>query len=341
VNTDKLSKIENFVNEFSEKGVKMSIQQIHNTLDEIQNTHGNYSPVLVGLASGFACSAFAFLLGGGPIEMIGAFLGAGIGNFIRRKLGDHHISLLACISISVALACIIYAIFMNCAEMIIGVSQKHEVGYICAILFVIPGFPFITSGIDMSKLDMRSGIERLSYSLMVIIVATCVAWVTALVLGFTPGDFSPLGLDPIILGILRFCASFIGVFGFSIMFNSPRKMATIAGIIGAITNTLRLELIDFTNIPVAAAAFIGAFIAGILASIIKKKIAYPRITLTIPSIVIMVPGLYMYRAIYSIGIMDISAGALWIAKATLIVLALPLGLIFARMITDKKFRYCS
>ena len=33
------------------------------------------------------------------------------------------------------------------------------------------------------------------------------------------------------------------------MFNSTIEMATWAGIIGAIANTLRLELVDLTNIP--------------------------------------------------------------------------------------------
>ena len=38
------------------------------------------------------------------------------------------------------------------------------------MLFIIPGFPFITSGIDLAKLDMRSGLERLAYSLIIVIV---------------------------------------------------------------------------------------------------------------------------------------------------------------------------
>ena len=47
--------------------------------------------------------------------------------------------------------------------------------------------------------------------------------------------------------LLRLAASFCGVFGFSIMFNSPYKLATLAGVIGAIANTLRLELVDLAS----------------------------------------------------------------------------------------------
>ena len=43
------------------------------------------------------------------------------------------------------------------------------------MLFVIPGFPLITAGLDIAKLDMRSGIERLSYAVSIIVMATLVA----------------------------------------------------------------------------------------------------------------------------------------------------------------------
>ena len=38
---------------------------------------------------------------------------------------------------------------------------------------------------------------------------------------------------------------------------------------------------------------------------LKSAAGYPRISVTVPSIVIMVPGLYFYRAIYNLGILDV------------------------------------
>jgi uncharacterized membrane protein YjjB (DUF3815 family) len=125
------------------------------------------------------------------------------------------------------------------------------------------------------------------------------------------------------------------------MFNSSIPMAATAAFIGAIATTLRLELVNFTATPAAVAAFIGALTAGLLASIIKKWNGYPRISLTVPSIVIMVPGLYLYRAIYNFGIMSLTEAVSWFAAAIMIIIALPLGLIFARILTDRTFRYCT
>ena len=53
----------------------------------------------------------------------------------------------------------------------------------------------------------------------------------------------------------------------------------------------------------------------------------------------MVPGLYMYRAMYNIGLTSLSVGAIWFTKAVMIIIFLPLGLIAARIITDPKWRH--
>lgn len=339
VNTTKLSQMERFIKEFDQNGSEMTIGEIHSRLEEIAHSKGNYAPYQVGLAAALACSAFVFLLGGGPVEMFCSFIGAGLGNYVRRKMIDHHITLFAGVAVAVAVACLSYLLALSLMQLTFNVSSRHEAGYIGAMLFIIPGFPFITSGLDISKLDMRSGLERMTYAIAIITVATLVGWIVALMVNLRPENFQALPLSALMLFLLRLPASFCGVFGFSIMFNSTPKMAAIAGCIGAIANTLRLELTDLTGIPAGAAAFLGALVAGLLASIVKRKIQYPQISITVPSIVIMVPGLYMYRAMYNIGLTSISVGTLWMTKALMIVVFLPIGLIAARILTDSKWRH--
>ena len=338
VNTSKLYRMEQFVDNFPKEEAHLTGEEIHRRLDEIDAI---YSPARLGLAAAIACCAFTFLLGGGPIEMILAFISAGIGNLIRTKLIKHHFTLFLNIAVSISASCFIYAAFLKIAEMAFNVPSIHEAGYICSMLFIIPGFPFITSGIDLAKLDLRSGLERLAYAIIIAMVATMFAWIMALLLQLKPMDFEDLDLGPVLHLILRLIMSFFGVFGFSIMFNSPAPMAATAALIGAIANSLRLELVDLTGMPAPAAAFAGALTAGLLASFIKENNGYPRISLTVPSIVIMVPGLYLYRAIYNFGIMALSDAVSWFASAIMIIIALPLGLIFARILTDKTFRYCT
>ena len=105
--------------------------------------------------------------------------------------------------------------------------MSHQEGYIGAMLFVIPGFPLITAGLDIAKLDMRSGIERLSYAVSIIVMATLVGWMVAECVGWhrmiLPAR--PFAACPY---ALRVVMSFVGVFGFSVMFNSPVKIAAAA-----------------------------------------------------------------------------------------------------------------
>lgn len=338
VNTSKLNALEKFINDMTIEGDSWTVGKIHERLNQIEKTRGNYNPWMVGLAAGLACSAFVFLLGGGLVEMLCCFVGASLGNFVRRKMIDNQMTLYACIAVAVSVACVSYLLSLDIMHLLFNVNFRHEAGYIGAMLFIIPGFPFITSGLDLSKLDMRSGLERAAYALIIITVATLIGWLVAMLVHLHPENFIPLQIPPVTYLVLRLIASFCGVFGFSIMFNSKLKMATTAGLIGAVANTLRLELVDFKIMPAGAAAFIGALVAGLLASVVRRKVGYPRISITIPSIVIMVPGLYMYRAVYNIGLTSISIGALWLTRAALIVAFLPLGLIAARIITDPTWR---
>lgn len=166
--------------------------------------------------------------------MIFAFIAAGVGNLIRMKLIKHHYTLFLNIAVSISAACLTYAVCLYMAELLLHVSAVHEAGYICSMLFIIPGFPFITSGIDLAKLDLRSGLERLTYSIIIVLVATMFAWIMALLLKLQPQDFVALHLGSMMHLVLRLIASFCGVFGFSIMFNSSVYIAATAACIGAV-----------------------------------------------------------------------------------------------------------
>lgn len=341
VNTERIWRMERFTRTVQRYGRTYSVNEFHRQMDQVEHAKGNYAPWQVGLASAAACAAFVFLLGGGPIEMGCAFVGAGLGNFVRRLMGDRHLTNLACVGVSVAVACLAYLGCLSALSLVVPGAMGHEAGYIGAMLFVIPGFPLIASGLDIAKLDLRSGIERLVYAGSIIVSATIVAWLVATTVQLYPDEFSPLGLSDEVMLALRLVASFVGVLGFSMMFNSPWKMAATAGVVGAVANTLRLTLVDEVAMAPEAAALTGAVVAGLLATVASLRVGFPRITITVPSIVIMVPGLYMYRAVYFMGVYEVTDAISWAIRAVMIVLCLPMGLGIARALTDPEWRYCN
>lgn len=341
VNTDKIRLLEEFMVNIEDNVSRYSVEQFHQMLDRIESVKPNYNAVQLGLAAGAACCAFTFLLGGGIIEMICAFIGAGLGNLIRKLMLERKLSLLINVAAGVAISCLSYVLSVRIAELLFGIDSTHHAGYICAMLFIIPGFPLITGGIDLAKLDLRSGIERITYAIIIIGTATLIGWVAATAVNFNPDDFLPQNLSYPVLTLLRIITGFVGVFGFSMMFNSTYRMAATAGVIGSFANIVRFLCIDYLLLKPGVAAFIGAFTAGMIASVLHKRQAFPRISITVPSVVIMVPGMFMYKGIYYLGLYDVVTASEWLSKALLIVVALPLGLIFARFVTDREFRHCS
>ena len=53
----------------------------------------------------------------------------------------------------------------------------------------------------------------------------------------------------------------------------------------------------------------------------------------------MVPGMFMYKSVYYLGTGALSVGMGWMTKAILMVVCMPLGLLFARVLTDRRWRY--
>lgn len=337
VNTSKLNYLEMFCDGFTERAGRYSIDSFHNMLDTIDKSGGNYAVWQLCLASGAACGAFAFLLGAGWIEILCTFAAAAAGFLVRKLLLNHSYTLFANVSAAVLTSCFTYIVLIKAVSAALHVPADYRAGYICSILFIVPGFPLITGGIDIAKLDLKSGIERIVYSLMVVCVAALTCAFTASLLNYSPVDFPVYELDMPVKMALRLVMSFVGVFGFSMLFNSTPKMALTAGLMGMIANFLRLLLTDF-GLKVGIAAFVGAFLSGIMASAIKGIVGiYPRITLTVPSIVIMVPGMFLYKGIHFLSSGDFDQGGVWLWKAIMIIASLPLGLVFARIITDKNF----
>ncbi|EDN83271.1 threonine/serine ThrE exporter family protein [Bifidobacterium adolescentis] len=325
----------------------VTVRQVHERLDMIERRKPLYSPAFAGLASACACASFVFLLGGGPYDMIGAFVGAGLGHWLRRRLFAHHLNQFFVTFVCVAVAALACTGMLRLIGLFDPIALQHDTAYIGAMLFVIPGFPLITGGLDMAKIDFPSGVQRLTYVLCIILMATLAGWMVASIVHLNPQGFEPLGLNPVINCLLRMLFAFIGVWGFSVMFNSPQRMCLVAATIGAITDTLRLEIVDL-GVPAEAGAFIGAFLAGLLASawrsavrhgLLAPHLGYPRICLTVPSIVIMVPGLYMYQAMFHLGQFDTLNALDWAFRAFMVIICLPIGLAMARVVTDKSWRY--
>ena len=168
----------------------ITVRQAHERLDLIERRKPLYKPWFSGLASALACAAFVFLLGGGPYDMIGAFVGAGLGQWMRRRLFAYHLNQFFVTFVCVAAAALACTGTLRLIGIFDPVALSHDTAYIGAMLFVIPGFPLITGGLDMAKIDFPSGIQRVAYVLCIILMATLAGWAVAVMVHLHPEGFA-------------------------------------------------------------------------------------------------------------------------------------------------------
>lgn len=338
VNADRLAELERLTRGLEERrlagGEPATVEQVAAELDRIAGKPPLYPTALNAFWAGIACAAFAFLNNGGPVEILVVLVAAGLGQAVRRVLlhrgwNQFGVTLLAAGAASLAYLGIVALLRTAGIEAV-----YHGSGYLSAVLFLVPGFALVTAALDLARLDFSAGIARLVYGLMIVTSAALVVWGISAAIGLHPTPAGQPQLDSGWLLALRLAASFVGVLGFALMFNSPWPMALGAAAVGMIANVGRLELIT-AGLPIQAAAAAAALLVGLLAAYLGPRLDVPKITVSVPAVVIMVPGVTAYRAVFFLSTGDVIEALSYGVRACLVVLALAVGLAVARMLTDR------
>lgn len=343
VNSDRIKRLQNFCAQLepsapgvTQQEVTQLLDEIEKELDAIENRGPLWGSVANACFAAVACAAFAFLNNGGPIEMAVVFLGAGLGQLSRRLMLHRGYNQLAVTMFAAAVASIVYLAVAHLLISMGVVVSLQASGYISAVLFLVPGFPLISSALDLSRLDFSAGMSRLFYALMIMTSAALSVWAVSAFLGLDPVPAGKPELSAGLFLVFRLVASALGVWGFALIFNSPMTLALWAALIGMIANVVRLELIDL-GVLTQAAAFIAGLIVGVLANLIAPRVKIPRLTLSVPAVVIMVPGAAGYRAIFYLNSGSTLEALAYGVEAVFVVIAIAIGLTIARSLTDRNW----
>lgn len=338
VNASRLAALEALSVEVERRPRPVPVDVVADALDRIEGQPPRFGVLLGGLWAGLACAAFCFLIGGGPYEVAGALLGGWAGQLVRRLLLGRHFNHFGATIVAAAAACFIFLGFVESLRLIDEPVAAHQAGYVAAVLFLIPGFPLVTAGLDLARLDLSAGVARLIYAVLIALSAALAVWAVAIAFDLTPATLPGPVLSLPVLIPLQAAASFAGVAGFALMFNGTWRMALAAGLIGMVANVLRLELVRL-EVPPQAAAALAALLVGLLTAAAGPMLRVPRITLSVPAVLVMVPGVLLYRGVYAVSQGDAAAAVGTFAQAALVTMALPIGLALARMLTDRRWAF--
>jgi uncharacterized membrane protein YjjB (DUF3815 family) len=103
-----------------------------------------------------------------------------------------------------------------------------------------------------------------------------------------------------------------------------------------VANTARLTAIGL-HLPQQFAAIGATFAVGIAGTFVSSYLRSPRIVLSVPAVLIMIPGAAAFRALVFLNDGQITLALANGAQAAIIVASLAVGLVLARIVTDRNW----
>ncbi|MFO1086392.1 MAG: threonine/serine exporter family protein [Reyranellaceae bacterium] len=312
-------------------------RQLAAELDALERARPHYPIVAVAGAIGLASASFSYLNGGDALGTVAAAIAGGAGQAVRALLFARRLNQFAVTALCAMLTAGLYcALVAGLAAS--GFGPGHAAGFIFSVLFLVPGFPLVAGLLDSVQHQTMAAVGRLSYAAMILLAAAIGLSAVAAIAGIavTPALAQPSGIEPLPL-ILRALASFAGGVAFAVLYNSPFVTLLVVGAMSLAGNELRLALHDL-GMALAPATFLGALLVGLIATLARRHLHHhPRIVLTVPSIIIMTPGLFAFQAIVMVNQGEVQAAIAAGANCGFIVGAMAMGLVAARFLTERRW----
>lgn len=336
VNAHRIAMLQKLGYSLPERG---SVSAIERRLQEIEQAPPLYPRWVLGLLVALACASITFLGNGGWREVVAVLPASALAYWLHRAMGRLQLNHLAAVLISAAVATGLYTGFSALLTLAVGMpSERMAAGFVSACIFLIPGFPLITAGLDLARIDLQVGVPRMAYAAMVLLSITIGVWLVATVVGLSPDIVPPLEAHPAVVWTATVAAGFFAVFGWAAMFNSPPLTAVASGVIAALGNIPRVLMLD-SGVPAHVATFVACFLMGLACAAVARWFRMTKIIMTIPVILVVIPGASALRTLLYFDQADVVSAFEVGVPTTLVAIAMIAGLAGARMLTDPEWAF--
>lgn len=278
-----------------------SIERYAEELEAIASRPRNYTPVQVAIGTGFACGGFCIQFGCDWTAFFYASFAAAIGMYLRglmlRKGLNNYMGIAVAAFISTVIAWATTYLPSSWTD-----TPLHPL--LACALFIVPGVPLINFVDDMLDNYIQVGLTRaINTFLMIVAMSFGIAFFLKLS-NFDLTQFYTIPMIPHNTYISYAIAAAISAMGFSMIFNIPRRLlwvVAIGGIIAVCTRNFVNLGPSNNNIGLDMGLAIGSLAGSALVSLVAVKVVHwvhaPNHVLSIPSVIPMVPGVLMYRAL--------------------------------------------
>ena len=332
-----------------------SLERYEEELAAIRKHKRNYTPWQVAVGGGFACGGFCIQFGCDWTAFFYASIAAILGFRLRMWLGAKKMNAYVSIAVAAFVSTILAWGFML-------LSTHTDVGWLrsdtpyhpfmaCA-LYIVPGVPLINFVSDMLTSHVKTGIIR-AVNTLLIVLAMAFGIAFAINVCGVDNFVKDLPMIPHHEYWEYTIAAAISAMGFSMIFNCPPRLlwaVALGGIIAVCTRNFVNLGPSTHNIGLDQGVVIGSFVGSAVISIICTRIIHvvhaPHQCISIPSVIPMIPGVLMYRALFAFIDMHGIVGEVTVAmtnmiNASLIILFISLGVaipnvFFRKMIAPKR-----
>ena len=333
-----------------------SLDKYEEEFEKIRSRKRNYTPWQVAIGAGFACGGFCVQFGcDWPAffyASIAAILGFRLRMYLNSLGSNGYANIAVAAFVSTLLAWLSAYISMpvvadHLPAWLASVLHSDTVWHplLACALFIVPGVPLINFVSDMLDSHFEMGLNRALNTLLMVAAMSFGIAVAIKVCGID-NFVKDLSMTPHNSYLSYATAAAISAMGFSMIFNIPKRLlpvVAIGGIIAVCTRNFVNLGPSNNNIGLDQGLIIGSLVGSSLISVICIKAVHvfhtPHHILSIPSVIPMVPGVLMYRALFGLIEMQGIVGELTEAfsngvKASLTILCIAIGVaipnIFAR-----------
>lgn len=277
-----------------------SIDQYAEELEAIAKRPRNYTANQVAIGTGFACGGFCIQFGCDWIAFFYASLAAAIGMRLKGLLVEKGIN----VYMSIAISAFISTVIAWATGFLPAWTSTPLHPLLACALFIVPGVPLINFVDDMLDNYIQVGLTRaINTFLMIVAMSFGIAFFLKIV-NFDLTQFYTIPMIPHNSYWSYAAAAAISAMGFSMIFNIPRRLlwvVAIGGIIAVCTRNFVNLGPSNNNVGLDMGLAIGSLAGSALASLIAVKAVHwvhaPNHVISIPSVIPMVPGVLMYRAL--------------------------------------------
>ncbi len=336
VNADRIAMLKEFAENLPERA---TVAEVDALLDRIERTPRLYPSWVMALLVAVACASVTVLTNGGWREVLAVLPASALAYWLRSALTRLQLNHLAVVLTAAAVATGLFLLFTRLLDLGLGgPSPRMAAGLVCAAIFLIPGFPLVTAGLDLTRIDLLAGVPRLTYAAMVLLSITLGVWTVVTLSGVSPDPVPLLEGPPAAVWTALLVASFFAVFGWATMFNSPWKVAAASGVVAVLGNTPRLLMLQAGAKP-HVATFVGCFLMGLLCALAARLFDMEKIIMTVPTVLVSIPGSAALRTLIYFDQADVVQAMQNGVATVLAVIAMVAGLSGARMLTDPEWAF--